>query len=95
MPETVKTVTWYISGLVQGVGYRYFALRQAMALGLIGTVQNLPDGRVKVVAQGNPDILSSFHALLSEGPRGGLVKDILEDRAEPDEKYFQGFKVTY
>jgi acylphosphatase len=41
-----------ISGTVQGVGYRFFALRVAARHQVLGTVRNLPDGRVEVIAEG-------------------------------------------
>ena len=41
-----------ISGLVQGVGYRYFVLRAAARHQVLGTVRNLPDERVEVIAEG-------------------------------------------
>lgn len=43
-----------ISGIVQGVGYRYFALRAAKRHGIVGYVRNLHDGRVEVVARASP-----------------------------------------
>jgi acylphosphatase len=41
-----------VSGMVQGVGYRWFVARHARSLGLSGYARNLPDGRVEVVVQG-------------------------------------------
>ncbi len=49
-----------VSGVVQGVGFRYFVLRMANAYGLKGTVRNLPDGRVEIVAEGDRSLLESF-----------------------------------
>jgi acylphosphatase len=43
----------YVNGWVQGVGYRYFVVNKALALGLRGYVRNLNDGRVEVLAQGS------------------------------------------
>ena len=42
-----------ISGAVQGVGYRFFAMRAAARHQVLGTVRNLPDGRVEVIAEGD------------------------------------------
>lgn len=64
---------YWISGHVQGVGFRYFVERRARALGVRGWVQNLPDGRVEVLACGFPDALGALEAALEAGPRGARV----------------------
>ena len=50
---------YLVSGRVQGVGYRYFVLREAERLGLAGFARNLPDGRVEVVAEGAEEVLGA------------------------------------
>lgn len=65
-----------IEGRVQGVGYRYFVLAEAKRMGLLGTVRNLYDGNVEVVAQGDDEALERFKAALKEGPRMGFVRNI-------------------
>ena len=62
-----------IRGRVQGVGFRYFAVRAAMELGLVGWVANVADGRVKSVAEGPPDALDAFEVALGDGPIGAIV----------------------
>lgn len=57
-----------VNGRVQGVGFRFFVLREARRLGLIGVVRNLPDGRVEVFAQGERDALKQLVALMERGP---------------------------
>jgi acylphosphatase len=57
-----------VSGRVQGVGYRYFVLREAQALGIDGYVRNLTDGSVEVVAEAAPATLGIFVDRLAEGP---------------------------
>jgi acylphosphatase len=64
---------YLVRGLVQGVGFRYFALRQAQALGLRGWVRNLPDGAVEVVAEGADADLTELEARLREGPLASHV----------------------
>ena len=49
-----------ISGMVQGVGYRFFAMRAAARHQVLGTVRNLPDGRVEVLAEGDRDAMDEF-----------------------------------
>ena len=53
-----------VNGRVQGVGFRYFVVREAQSLGLAGWVRNLPDGRVEVLASGPPDIVDAFEGRL-------------------------------
>lgn len=71
-----------VSGHVQGVGFRYFTVRQARRLGLGGFVQNLPDGRVEVVAEGARGALEQLVAALRQGPPGALVRDVRVDWTE-------------
>jgi acylphosphatase len=65
-----------VEGTVQGVGFRWFVVRHARALGLTGTVANLPDGAVQVVAVGERGDLESLVALLREGPSASRVRDV-------------------
>ena len=65
--EPVRLTAW-VSGRVQGVGFRWWTRSQAEQLGLVGTASNLPDGRVEVVAQGDGDALDRLIALLEEEP---------------------------
>jgi len=67
-----------ITGMVQGVGYRWFVRERARRLGLKGWVRNLPDGSVEVVASGDPGQLELLKGELRRGPRGAAV-DTLED----------------
>ena len=71
-----KTVEILVSGYVQAVGYRFYTKRYADQLGLTGSVQNLPDGNVRVVASGAEQDLERFIAGLREGPRAAIVKDV-------------------
>ena len=62
-----------VRGLVQGVGYRYFAERAARHLGLVGYVRNLADGRVEAVASGADEAIDAFVTQLRQGPAAGRV----------------------
>ena len=77
---------WLVSGRVQGVSFRAATRREARALGLDGLAENLPDGRVRVVAVGPAGALDALAAWLREGPPAARV-DALEARevAPPDE----------
>ena len=64
-------------GGVQGVGFRYFVVRGAQALGVTGYAYNLPDGRaVEVVAEGERDGLEKLLDRLRTGPAGATVQDV-------------------
>ena len=63
-----KRVQAIVSGRVQGVGYRYFAMHVAEKLGVVGTVRNITEGRVETVAEGDEETLSHFLAELRKGP---------------------------
>jgi len=65
-----------VSGLVQGVGFRYFAYREAMALGVQGYVKNLLNGQVEVFAEGSQTQLQRFIEILNQGPRFGKVDQV-------------------
>jgi acylphosphatase len=71
-----KTVEILVSGYVQAVGYRLYTKRYADQLALTGSVQNLPDGNVRVVASGAEHDLERFIERLREGPRAAIVKDV-------------------
>jgi len=79
----VPAYRYVVRGRVQGVGYRYFVLRQAEALGVSGFARNLPDGAVEIVAEGGEAALADFEARLREGPAFAEVADV-EREAGPD-----------
>lgn len=58
----------FVSGMVQGVGFRHATYRQALKLGLRGWVRNLPDGRVEALIQGERPALDQILAWCSHGP---------------------------
>lgn len=71
-----KRMVALVSGRVQNVGYRAFVLRYARALGLSGTVRNLPSGQVEVIAEGDEKSLEHLLALLKQGPPAARVTDV-------------------
>lgn len=83
----IRAMQFLISGRVQGVGYRFFAEREASALGLRGYVRNLPDGRVEAYAIGEQAALIRFKGRLAKGPRGASVIRVDETEAEADSRY--------
>ena len=79
-----------ISGRVQHVGFRYWACEQAERLGLTGTVENLPDGRVEVVFQGKPELVNEMKEKLHRGPSMAIVRQVIfyRERVKDDETFF-------
>lgn len=65
-----------VSGSVQGVSYRDFVVRTGTELGLTGTAQNLPDGTVRVVAEGPRERLDVLVERLREGPPLAEVSEV-------------------
>jgi len=86
---------YHISGIVQGVGFRYFAQRMAQRLGLAGFVRNLADGRVEVYAIGSPEALAQLRRELERGPRSAEVSSVAEEDAAFDPQYAGRFTVEY
>lgn len=73
-----------ISGLVQGVGFRFFTQRSAARHQVRGYVKNLEDGRVEALAQGDEKSVKAFLEDLTAGPTYAEVEDIEETVLEPD-----------
>lgn len=67
---------YFVQGRVQGVGYRYFVLREAERLHVSGFARNLPDGRVEVVAEGSDVALAELEAKLKDGPAFSSVSSV-------------------
>jgi acylphosphatase len=84
---------FFVSGGVQGVGFRFFAERAAASLGVSGFVRNLYDGRVEVYAIGNAEQLASLQEALRHGPRMAAVDRVDEQDAELLMKYADFFTI--
>ncbi len=83
-----------ISGFVQGVGYRFFALRAAARHQVLGTVSNMPDGRVEVIAEGEREDMDEFKKDLITGPAMAAVTDIEETDLQVTGLY-RDFRIDY
>jgi acylphosphatase len=83
---------YFISGRVQGVGFRYFVEARAGAEGLHGWVRNLPDGRVEVMLEGDDASVDRAEAALWRGPSGAVVDDISIEPAVPTRRA-SGFSI--
>lgn len=83
-----------ISGLVQGVFFRYETRMHAQALDIKGWVMNRFDGKVEAVFEGEKEKVKSIVRWCNEGPSGAAVKDI-DLKWEPYSGKFRDFKVEY
>lgn len=78
---------FFISGNVQGVGYRYFAQRAAAKHQIRGFVANLADGRVEVLAEATEKAVVEFRNDLAAGPAHSRVSQVEEIVIEPSGRY--------
>lgn len=83
----MKQAHVFVSGFVQGVGYRQFVKRSARGIGVVGWVRNLPDGRVEVVLQGPQEKIDQLIALCKKGPFLSEVEDVQVGWEEGETKY--------
>ncbi len=93
-PGAVERLDATVRGKVQGVGFRVFVLREAEWLGLSGTVRNLPDGGVHVIAEGPSADLDALEERLGEGPPAGFVDRVIA-RREPARGEAAGFRISH
>jgi len=84
---------FFVSGRVQGVGFRFFAERTAASLGVAGYVKNLFDGRVEVYAIGTAEQMDALREALRRGPRMAAVEQVDELDAEILREYANVFTI--
>jgi len=87
MPSDKIARRFFISGEVQGVGFRYFAQRSSARHQVRGYVKNLPDGRVEVWAEGPAKAVNEFRMDLAAGPACSNVSSVEEIVVEPTGRY--------
>jgi len=73
-----------IDGRVQGVGYRWWAVDRAAALGLQGWVRNRRDGSVELLAIGEQAAVAALAELCGDGPSGAVVRSVTSEPAADD-----------
>jgi acylphosphatase len=81
------------SGRVQGVGFRYTVRQLAAGYEVTGTVRNLPDGRVELVAEGARDELEAFRQGIRDARLGGFIRQEDAQWAEARSE-FRGFEIV-
>jgi len=95
VPDEIQAKRFYVSGIVQGVGFRFFAQRVASRLGIAGYVKNLRDGRVEVYAIGANEQLRALRKELERGPRGAIVDGVAEEDAMVMPRHADRFSVEF
>ncbi len=83
-----------VSGIVQGVNFRHYTMRQAQTLGVTGWVANRWDGMVEVVAEGTRTSLQALLDWLHDGPPSAHVNGVQTSWEEPTGE-FSSFSVRY
>ena len=89
----MKRVHLFLSGRVQGVGYRFFAERLGKQLDLTGWVRNLPDDRVELVAEGPEEVLHQLVERCRKGPGAAQVTDLQAEWSDATGE-LKGFRTT-
>ena len=89
----MKAIHFIVKGKVQGVGFRYFVVKEAQNLGLSGWVRNLPDGSVETRAEGPDEKLEIFESSLNQGPSWSRVTECRSSIVLPEG--LTGFKIKW
>ncbi len=89
-----RAFLYRVTGRVQGVGFRYFVVKEAQKLEISGYVKNLSDGSVEVYVIGEDKELLMIESKLKSGPLGAKVTDLTKREVAIDPSY-QKFVVTY
>jgi acylphosphatase len=79
----MKAVRVRVSGVVQGVGFRYFTHRVAVSLGLDGYVRNMSDGSVEAVVEGDSMMVDVFLDKIGTGPPASSVRGLRVSEIPP------------
>ncbi|MBW3696982.1 acylphosphatase [Vibrio sp. T187] len=87
-----KYKMFVVSGVVQGVGFRYYTSQKGLQLGLKGYAKNLPDGRVEVLVCGEPEDVELMGKWLIKGPVTARVDSL--DMEDIDSRViYRGFEI--
>ena len=93
--DEITTLRVKIEGIVQGVGYRHFAITEARRLGLDGWARNIYDGTVEILVSGPTVPVEEFVGCCMRGPSGATVTNIELHRAEPPKQRGFHLAMTY
>ena len=92
--NNIQELHAYVHGRVQGVGFRYFVVEEALSLGLRGYARNERDGSVEVLAQGPRPALERLVARLRQGPSAAHVSEVRTSWGQPTQ-HLSGFHVRW
>jgi acylphosphatase len=87
----METISITVTGKVQGVFYRQSTKEKAQELGITGSVKNLPDGNVHIMASGTSDQLNQLVAWCKQGPQRAQVASVQVEKISPHA--FFGFTI--
>lgn len=90
----MKKVRIIVSGRVQGVSFRYYTKQFADKLNLKGSVKNLPNGTVEVIAEGKEDSINQIIDFCKKGPSWAHVEKIIVEE-EPETEKLKEFKISF
>ncbi len=89
--SNIICVRVFITGRVQGVGYRYSTVQEAQKLGIRGWVRNRLDGRVEAIFEGAEPLIEQMLQWCHQGTSSATVTDVTVETVEP--QFYQGFEV--
>ncbi len=84
----------YVTGVVQGVCYRHYTKETAKGLNVKGWVRNCPDGRVEMVAEGDPSSVEKLISWCHKGPTAAKVSNVSVNQQDY-EGNFTDFSISY
>ncbi len=90
MSKEIVRVRIRVYGIVQGVGFRYYAKWNAIKLGIKGYAENLPNGSVEILAEGTKENVEKFIEIIKKGPPAAYVErvEIAYEEPKGDYDYF-------
>jgi len=84
---SVRSVYLVVSGHVQGVGFRYFALHKALEFQIAGWVCNAPDGKVEIEAEGKDRDIETFIDWMKIGPSRAMIRSFSVSEISPPRNF--------
>lgn len=93
--ENIHCVKIIVSGIVQGVGFRYTSKMLADQLNITGSVKNLESGEVEIIAYAEQDIIDQFIQDIAQGPSPAATVDQLSIKWLPFGQLPSSFEILY